>query len=134
MIEVRIDIDHMQRHQHNVMHSILMMNALREAGIPVIGKIIFNGPERGKLISWREQDLDSDTWVVRWYDDDEDPTPGAVAWVPVSNGSGKGFIYTNHRNGALSTYKPTGNQTLPAQQKPTTTPGASDWDREDDDL
>lgn len=92
MIEVRIDISWMQKHQHNIMHSILMMQALRAAGMPVIGKIIFNGPERGQLIQWRENDLDGDDWVVEWW-----PVPQRYVKGPVhSSGSGKGFKWVRY--------------------------------------
>lgn len=95
MIEVRIDIHWMQNHQHNVLHSILMMQALRESGMPIIGKIVFNGPERGQLIQHRENTLDGDEWVVRWYDDGE-PTdePLKVA----NSGSGRGYTWVRYRN------------------------------------
>jgi len=97
MIEVRIDIDHMQRHQHNVMHSILMMNVLREAGMPVIGKIIFNGPERGRIVQWRESDLDNDTWVVQWFDDKEPQLP-MHKFSRFKGGQGKGFTWVEYRD------------------------------------
>ena len=93
MIEVRIDIDWMQTQQQNIMHSITMMQMLREAGMPVIGKIIFNGPERGKLISWRVNDLDGDEWVVRWYDDGEPDGDPNTNWTFVDAGHGKGFMW-----------------------------------------
>ena len=106
MIEVRIDINLMQTHQHNIMHSILMLHMLREAGMPVIGKIVFNGPTRGTLIQTCERGLDGDTWIVRWYDDDE-PTAGSMAIAPhiehagkslVQTGSGRGYTWKRFEN------------------------------------
>lgn len=92
MIEVRIDIHWMQNHQHNVLHSILMMQALREAGMPIIGKIVFNGPERGLLMQWRENTLDGDEWVVQWW-------PASIIYTKgpaVARGSGKGYSWTRY--------------------------------------
>lgn len=94
MIEVRIDIEHMQKHQHNVLHSILMMEALRTAGVPVIGKIIFNGPARGTLVQHRENTLDGDDWVVRWFDDKEDIN--AEYPEVQEQGNGKGYSWTRY--------------------------------------
>lgn len=96
MIEVRIDVAHMQAHQHNIMHSIAMMNALRAAGMPVIGKIIFNGPERGRLVQWREQDLDGDEWVVHWYDDDEVQHNSPHHYKHKVTGHGHGYRWTRY--------------------------------------
>lgn len=132
MIEVRIDIDWMQGQQHNILHSILMMEALRTAGMPVIGKIVFNGPERGKLITWREQDLDADVWVVRWFDGGEDATPGAASWKRTSSGKGKGFTWLRYETGSNSADKVIANETPHEQSTPTTT---SEWDElGEDDL
>lgn len=92
MIEVRIDINWMQTQQHNVMHSILMMDALRAAGMPIIGKIVFNGPERGQLIQWRENTLDGDEWVVEWW-----PIPNVHGrGKAVERGSGKGYSWIRY--------------------------------------
>jgi hypothetical protein len=96
VIEVRIDVDVIQNHGHNILHSILMINALKAAGIPVIGKIAFCGPARGRLIQHREVDLDNDEWVIRWYDDGE-----AIgdALVPVERGSGMGYSWIRYASG-----------------------------------
>lgn len=98
MIEVRIDVQLMQMHQHNIMHSILMMKALREAGVPVIGKIIFSGPERGVLVQWREQDMDGDEWVVRWYDENENNNDTGVTYHKISTGVGVGFSWARYED------------------------------------
>lgn len=97
MIEVRIDIDWMQKQQHNILHSILMMDALRAAGMPIIGKIVFNGPERGTLVQHRENTLDGDDWVVRWYDEDETPE-GVGASQVAATGMGKGYSWVRYSN------------------------------------
>lgn len=100
MIEVRIDTELLQNHQHNILHSIVMMDALRKAGIPVIGKIVFNGPERGCLVQWREQDMDGDQWVIQWFDEGEDVWPYArLGYLKANrkktrNGLGVGFSWS----------------------------------------
>jgi hypothetical protein len=104
MIIVRIDTDLLQSHQHNIMHSIHMMQVLRAAGMPVIGKIIFNGPERGTFVQWREQDLDGDEWVVQWWDEYENGRAGANSrtsprgWLVTGTGRGHGFTWTTYRH------------------------------------
>ena len=98
MIEVRIDTHLLQNHQHNIMHSVMMMDALRKAGVPVIGKIIFNGPERGTLLQWREQDLDGDEWVIRWYDTHEHHNDIGVTYRKVANGLGVGFRWDKYED------------------------------------
>lgn len=116
MIEVRIDIDLMQNHQHNIMHSVLMMDALRAAGMPVIGKIVFNGPVRGALTMTREVDMDDDTCVVRWYDSDE--VIGAAPAQRVDSGSGRGYVWVRYANP---------NRAESASKSS----GADDWDEEE---
>ena len=98
MIEVRIDIHWMQTQQHNIMHSIAMMDALRAAGMPIIGKIVFNGPERGELHQWRENTLDGDEWVVQWWDDRPRATGIYAKGRAVARGSGKGYSWTRYAN------------------------------------
>ena len=99
MIEIRIDTDLLQNHQHNIMHSIVMMDVLRKAGVPVIGKIVFNGPERGCFVQWREQDMDGDQWVIQWFDDGETAVPYASPTYlrancrKTRNGLGVGFSW-----------------------------------------
>lgn len=92
MIEVRINSDILQNHQHNIMHSIIMMNVLREAGMPIMGKIIFNGPKHGTLTMHTEVDIDGDELVVRWYADGESQEPGRDLDL-VASGRGIGFTW-----------------------------------------
>ncbi len=96
MIEVRIEHDWMQQHQHNILHSILMMEALRTAGLPVIGKIIFHGPARGTMITTFEDDLDGGAYVIHWYDKGE-PGNGKSRKM-VASGSGKGYTWRRYEN------------------------------------
>ena len=103
MIEIRIDTDLLQNHQHNILHSIVMMDVLRKAGVPVIGKIVFNGPERGCFVQWREQDMDGDQWVIQWFDEGEhlNPTKHDQAFLrsrckKTRNGIGVGFSWAEY--------------------------------------
>lgn len=98
MIEVRIDINWMQEHQHNIMHSILMMNALRDAGIPVIGRIVFNGPARGILHQHRENTLDGDDWVVRWWNEVVEQTGVYPKGRVIARGSGYGYSWIRYED------------------------------------
>lgn len=93
MIEVRIDINEMQHHQHNILHSIKMIQALKQAGLPVIGKIVFNGVEKGRMSWWREADLDTDDCVIRWYDKEEYPEG---PWRKVASGGGHGYSWDRY--------------------------------------
>lgn len=98
MIEIRVDVDHMQQHQHNILHSIIMMQMLREAGVPVIGKIVFNGPERGTLLQWRDSDMDGDVWVIRWYDKHEHHNDIGVTYRKTGMGGGIGFSWVRYED------------------------------------
>ena len=105
MIEIRIDTDLLQTHQHNILHSIVMMDVLRKAGVPVIGKIVFNGPERGCFVQWREQDMDGDQWVIQWFDDGEHLNPANYDQAfllsrckKTRNGLGVGFSWAEYRS------------------------------------
>ena len=92
MIEVRINSDMLQNHQHNIMHSIMMMTTLREAGMPILGKIIFNGPKYGTLVMHTEEDMDGDELVVRWYNVSESQEPGRKLDL-VADGRGPGYTW-----------------------------------------
>lgn len=100
MISIRIDTKLLQEHQQNILHSIVMMQTLRAAGVPVIGKIIFNGPERGTLVQWQESDIDGDEWVLQWWDNHETRCIGQRIddWLLVKSGRGVGFSWTHYRH------------------------------------
>lgn len=92
MIEARLDLDELRKVQHNVLHAIEFIKALKAAGIPVIGNIVMNGVERGRLEMRREQDMDGDIIIVRWFDDDE--TALARSHLRKTDfGSGKGYSW-----------------------------------------
>lgn len=71
MIEVIISRDELGRIQHNVTHSIRMIEALKAAGIPIDGVLITHGISRGTMEWSRDEDLDADNWVIRWWDEGE---------------------------------------------------------------
>lgn len=71
MIEARLDHDIVTKCQENILHSIVTIQLLRDAGVPIYGNIVMHGPERGVLTQHREEDLDRNDWVIRWFDDDE---------------------------------------------------------------
>lgn len=68
MIEVRIDVDVMRRIQHNVTHSIVMIDALKKAGIPIDGVLITHGITHGHMTWEVQQGIDGDEWVICWYE------------------------------------------------------------------
>jgi hypothetical protein len=89
MIEVRIDLYELRKIQHNITHSIRMIEALKAAGIPVAGILITHGVERGTMIWLKEEDLDDESWVIKWYDTDEDMA--CSKWRLEASGSGQAY-------------------------------------------
>lgn len=73
MIEVKIDVTTMDRITHDVSHSIQMVKSLKEAGLPFRGILLAKGVERGTMVWSMDEDLDGDTWLIRWYDTHEKP-------------------------------------------------------------
>lgn len=71
MIEARLDHDFLAKCQNNILHSIVTIQALKDAGVPIFGHILMHGPARGVLTQHSEEDLDQNEWVMRWFDDDE---------------------------------------------------------------
>lgn len=70
MIELRVDVAKLKKTEHNILHSIQMIQSLKAAGVPVIGNIAMLGVSHGKLIQFNEIGLDEE-WVVQWFADDE---------------------------------------------------------------
>lgn len=73
MIELRIDTDALVKTKTDVLASIYMVQAFKEAGVPIVGTLIAKGLERGSMTWLREDGLDGDEWVIRWFDDEEGP-------------------------------------------------------------
>lgn len=71
MIEVRVDLDAIKKLDHEVLANIKIVEQLRDAGIPIIGKLVLSGITHGTLIHHVDEDIDGDTLVYRWYDRDE---------------------------------------------------------------
>lgn len=97
MIEVRIDMDEMNKITHDVTHSIRMVEALKKAGIPFMGILLAKGVERGTLIWGREESLDSDIQIIQWYDTNETPLTG-IRSKKEASGSGPGFTWVRYEN------------------------------------
>lgn len=65
-IEVRVSLDDVKKLQHEVLENIKVVEKLRAAGIPVIGKLVLSGITHGTLTHRVEEDLDGDTLVYVW--------------------------------------------------------------------
>lgn len=115
MIEARLERPLIDGHLHNVLHSILFIQALKKAGVPIIGNIVMAGVERGSLTMYQEDDLDGDIIVVRWLDAGE-----SVSGAKHKHdfGSGKGFTWVRYEDHPLKS---------PATVKP----DPDDWDEDD---
>lgn len=74
MIEVQIAEYAASKHGHDTLVGAALMQALREAGIPVVRTSVFVllGVERGKLTFWTEDDLDGRVYFFRWQEDEND--------------------------------------------------------------
>lgn len=79
MIEVRVPLDHIKHIQHEVTQNILLVERLKKAGIPIIGRLVLSGVEHGKLEHEVEEDIDGDTLVYRWV-----PAPGRAIKKPTT--------------------------------------------------
>lgn len=65
-IEVRVSLDDVKKLQHEVLENIKVVEKLRAAGIPMIGKLVLSGITHGTLTHRVEEDLDGDTLVYMW--------------------------------------------------------------------
>jgi hypothetical protein len=68
-IEVRVSLDDVKKTQHEVTANIVLVEKLKKAGIPIVGKLVLSGITHGALTHVVEQDLDGDTLVYRWEGD-----------------------------------------------------------------
>ena len=99
MIEVRIDLPVFRRIEHNVTHFIELCRMLRtQAGIPLEGVLISQGVTRGTMIWTREEDLDEESWVIRWYDTDEDPSLDKSALTIAASGKESTCTWVRYKN------------------------------------
>lgn len=71
-IEVRVSLDDIKNIQHEVTANIVLVEKLKKAGIPMVGKLVLSGITHGTLTHVVEQDLDGDTLVYRWEGDLEE--------------------------------------------------------------
>lgn len=96
MIEVRIDRDALDKINHDVQHSIYVIDKLKKAGIPIRGNLITRGVERGRLTWHNDDGLDGIEWVIRWFDDGEKKP--AAGWKVAEKGKGESFTWTRFVN------------------------------------
>lgn len=98
MIEVRSNLIDLARVKHDMLHAIAMIERLKKAGMPIIGILHMRGVERGRLTWHKEEDLDGDVSVMRWFDDNEiDAAPG-TAWIKVSSEQHEAWSFTVYRD------------------------------------
>lgn len=98
MIEVRIDLIELRKIKHDVLHSITMIEVLKKAGIPIDGVLLTRGVTRGTLVWSIEEDLDGETWVIRWCDDSEDFAMRGPKQPIEATGAGQAFTWKRYRN------------------------------------
>lgn len=75
MIELKLDLYELRKNPHETLINIKLVEAMRAAGIPVVGKLIPCGVEYGTLILAVDEDLDGDALIVQWYDRGEYKAP-----------------------------------------------------------
>ncbi len=82
MIEVTFSNDITKKFDHEIHAVVRIMDAMRKAGIPIVGTLHFRGVERGYLTWTLEEDLDDDAVLIRWWDVN-DPCPVELKGVPL---------------------------------------------------
>jgi hypothetical protein len=65
-ITLRVDLEALKKLQHEVLANIKIVEKMRAAGIPVIGKLVLSGITHGTLTHRVEEDLDGDVLVYSW--------------------------------------------------------------------
>lgn len=65
-ITLRVDADSVKKLQNEVLANIKLVEKMRAAGIPIIGKLVLSGITHGTLTHHVEDDLDGDTLVYTW--------------------------------------------------------------------
>lgn len=65
-IRLRVALDDIKKLQHEVLANIKLVEKMREAGIPVIGKLVLSGITHGTLTHHVDEDIDGDTLVYTW--------------------------------------------------------------------
>lgn len=68
-ITLRVEADSIKKLQHEVLANIKLVEKMRAAGIPIIGKLVLSGITHGTLTHHVEDDLDGDTLVYTWTGD-----------------------------------------------------------------
>lgn len=92
MIVVRFDAALLRTIKHDILHSIRMIEALKKAGVPIDGTLLFRGVTRGTMIWQVEEDIDGDSYVLSWFDDSEPlKLPHPTGQEMLAQGSGDGY-------------------------------------------
>lgn len=65
-INLRVSLDDIKKLKHEVLENIKLVEKMRAAGIPVVGKLVLSGITHGTLTHHVEEDLDGDTLVYTW--------------------------------------------------------------------
>lgn len=65
-IRLRVALDDIKKLQHEVLANIKLVEKMREAGIPVIGKLVLSGITHGTLTHHVDEDIDGDTLIYTW--------------------------------------------------------------------
>lgn len=69
MIELKLSLDDLRKVTHEVLYNIKLVEALRAAGVPVVGRLIPSAVEYGHLVWAIDEDLDiGDILLIQWYD------------------------------------------------------------------
>lgn len=87
MIEVEISEYEANKFDHDTLLGVALMKALKEAGVPVMGKsFVLRGVERGTLTYRNDEDMNGIAHVFRWCEDQDDRKTGTPLRVKVSTG------------------------------------------------
>lgn len=99
MIEVHIAKDRLDVREHDTLVGMRIIKSLREAGIPVIGTTFsMRGIERGSLTYTNGDDIDGDTHVYTFKEDEKDVKVGKPLRANLKNGA---IVYKTGRHAVV---------------------------------
>jgi hypothetical protein len=96
IIEVRYDADALRTITNDIGHNVHVMNALREAGIPIHGVLLLRSVKTGLMTMQTVDDIDGDIYVWKWYSHGTHDKKGQpVAYGPMHEARrGQGKTYS----------------------------------------
>lgn len=107
MIELRIDQYQLEKATNDLIYQQHILNALRQAGVPVVGVLVIRSVSRGKLVMHIEQDIDGDTFIWRWYPPEETiHVTNVQGYKPVKKGSGPAYEWTEFKPFGVTQFTP----------------------------